>query len=457
MYKEFYGLTAYPFALTSDPEFFYPSAAHEGCLRHLLHGLERDYGLLVLTGEVGVGKTILVHALVRILDKHTHIAFLVHSRLDPLDILQSVSQEFGLDTVGKSKTELLSNLRHLLLSYAMVNEPALLIIDEAQNLSIDVLEELRLLRNFEHKGRALLPMILIGQTPLEDTLERPELMQLRQRIEFQDRLRALDEAETQRYVERRLAIAGARYLIFTPSAMQEIFIHTRGVPRLINLLCDRALFSGWSAQTHEVGHRMIQRAAKELHLGATPPLLRSLLMRPRRVTLAVGLFAVGLVVGGMLVRNVRQWSRLGEHTSSSVPAATATVPSRSGAVGPPLLPQRLAVREEPLLPPNPEVYPEARKLEWQQTLLFYQLPTGKPFTVPLPPFQQTPADLPVTVVMEAPDGVPAWLTFDPEKLTLSGTAPSTAANTTYRLMFRASFVGGRPSLLNLTFTLMAGE
>src|SRR5215510_4895590 len=217
MYKEFYGFTAYPFSLTPDLQFLYLSKKHENCLRYLLYSLERGHGLIVLTGKIGTGKTLLLNTLVKSLDEKTHIAYLVHSKIDSLDILQYIFQEFGLESAGKSKAELLIDLKKFLLTYEKTDEKFVVIVDESQHLSVDVLEELRLLTNFENHEKKLLQIILAGQLQLEEKLKLPELAQLRQRLGFYGRLMPMNYRETKGYIEKRLSVAGVTYPIFTPS------------------------------------------------------------------------------------------------------------------------------------------------------------------------------------------------------------------------------------------------
>jgi len=182
MYKEFHGFTAYPFALTPDPQFLYPRENYNDCLFYLLHGLEREYGLLVMTGEIGTGKTLLLNTLIQKLDEKTHAAFIVNSKLNSFEILQYATKELQLEITGQSKAELLLNLKGFLLTYAMTNGKVVLIMDEAQNLSVDALEDLRLLTNFENTERKLLQIILVGQPQFEEKLKLPELTQLSQRV-----------------------------------------------------------------------------------------------------------------------------------------------------------------------------------------------------------------------------------------------------------------------------------
>src|SRR5437763_12822495 len=195
MYNNFYGFPTYPFPLTPHPQFLYPSGHYKECWYYVLYSLEREQGLLVLIGDIGTGKTFLLNALMERLGEKTHVAFLVNPNLDYIDILQHASQELGLEGPGKSKAELLANLKAFLLTCAMKNEKVILIIDEAQNLSVDVLEELRLLTNFENHEKKLLQIILSGQLQLEYKLKLPELAQIRQRLGFYGRLMPMNYHE----------------------------------------------------------------------------------------------------------------------------------------------------------------------------------------------------------------------------------------------------------------------
>src|SRR5919201_1875326 len=206
MYKEFYGFATYPFALTPDPQFLHPRENYKDCLFYLLHGLEREYGLLVITGEIGTGKTFLLNTLIKKLDEKTHAAFIVNSKLNSFEMLQYAAKEFQLEITGQSKAELLLNLREFLLTHAMANEKVVLIIDEAQNLSVEVLEDLRLLTNFENADKKFIQIILSGQVQLEEKLKLPELTQLSQRVGLSCRLMPLSYEETKDYIENRLAI-----------------------------------------------------------------------------------------------------------------------------------------------------------------------------------------------------------------------------------------------------------
>src|SRR4030095_15632983 len=266
MYKEFYGFTTYPFSLTPDPQFLYLSKKHENCLHYLLYSLERGHGLIVLTGKIGTGKTLLLNLLVQSLNEKTRRVYIVNTKLEFIDILKHITQEFGLESTGKSKIELLTNLKNFLLMCEKINEKAVIIIDEAQDLSVDVLEELRLLSNFESHEKKLLQIILVGQPQLEYILKLPKLTQLAQRIGFNCQLFPMNYYETKGYIEKRLEVAGVIYPIFTSRAIKKIFVSSKGIPRVINLICDTALLFGSGDAKHQIGRAIIKQVMKELNL-----------------------------------------------------------------------------------------------------------------------------------------------------------------------------------------------
>jgi general secretion pathway protein A len=351
MYKEFYGFTTYPFSLTPDPQFLYPSGPYRQCWYYLLYGLEQEHGLLALIGDIGTGKTFLLNTLMTRLGEKTHVAFLVHSSLAYMDILRYASQEFGLETTGKSKAELLTNLENFLLTCAMKNEKAVLIIDDAQNLSVDVLEELRLLTNFESHEKKLLQIILAGQLQLEDKLKLPELAQLNQRLGFYGRLTPMNYHETKGYIEKRLAIAGVVYPIFTPKAIKKIFVYSKGVPRVINQLCDLALY-GFINGKHEIGPTMIQQVMQEFNFSTPTHSMRrstrsrsdaqgvhaNSIRRPRRLALVAGMVAFSLLSAGVVLQ-ARRMLRADTTRSGPSPAVVS--------------PQQPAWSDQPSLPPSP--------------------------------------------------------------------------------------------------------
>ncbi len=364
MYKEFYGFTTYPFAHTSEPQFFYPSENYQDCLSYLLDGLEREYAFLVLTGEIGTGKTFLLNTLVKRLDEKTHVAFIVYYKLIFLDLLQYASQEFRLESTGKSKSELLLNLKNFLLSSAMKNEKVVLIIDEAENLSVDVLEELRLLTNFENYEKRLLQVILVGQLQLEDTLKIKELTQLSQRIGFSCRLLPMNYCDTKRYIEKRLSVAGVTYHVFTSEAMQEIFVHSRGIPRVINIICHVALLLGFNDQEREIGRTVINQVMKGLNFYTpekpmshhtrqkrdTNRVHTNHFRRPSLLALVVGIAAFSLLGAGVILQSSLASRKLREYTTRSVPSPAVVLPQSPVFREQPILPQSPVFREQPILP-----------------------------------------------------------------------------------------------------------
>lgn len=501
MYKEFYGFTAYPFSLPPDPQFFYLSKKHENCLRYLLYSLERGHGLIVLTGKIGTGKTLLLNILMKSLDEKTHKVFLANSKLEFLDILKYISHTFGIESTGISKGELLIALENFLLTCEKKTEKVVIILDEAQNFSVDMLEEVRLLTNFEHHGQKLLQIILVGQPQLEHVLQLPQLTQLTQRIGFNCQLLPLNDSETKSYIETRLAIAGSVQPLFTARAIKEVFAHSKGIPRVINLISDTALLFAFGDETRTIGHGIIREVMQELNLYIPEKPVRHATIhqrdehvahtsdipeprdmfpfegsvpsggpegmeqgeprqsqhdarRPRRLALFVGLASLSLFGIGLALQSLLTGSQLGAYMANSVPPSLALVPHSPGVRESPLLPRNPGVRESPLLPSSSGVHTRPHSLQWAQTTVFNQLLPGKPLTVSLPQLQRTPEGLPVTVTLDVSAGMPMWLTFDPAKLALSGTAPPRETGKTYHLTFRARTADGLESLLRFVLTIM---
>jgi hypothetical protein len=319
------------------------------------------------------------------------------------------------------------------------------------------LENLRLLTNFENSEKKLLQIILAGQPHLEDMLRLPELTQLNQRIGFHCCLMPMDYDETKSYIEKRLTVAGATYPVFTSRAIKKIFMYSKGVPRVINLLCDHALLFGFSYQKRTIEGAIIQQVGQELHIDGMQQVEQHQsqggFRRAKRLALITGIASLSLLGAGFVLQPSLSGGKLREYTGRSVESPLALLPQSPSVREPPLLPQSPGMREPLLLPQSPGVYEQSKRVQWVQTTLSYQLPTGTPLTVSLPQLQRTPENLPVTVTLNVSDSTPTWLTFDPENLVLSGTAPLHDIGKTYHLTFRAQTTDGLECLLQLVLTL----
>ncbi len=274
MYLEYYGLVRGPFEMTPDPSFLYLGETHREGLATLVYGVRSRKGFLLLTGEVGTGKTTLLHALLSQLDASTASAFMFNPRLEPLDFFRMLFDEYGLEEGCETKAEYLMALNRFLIERLERDQPTLLIVDEAQNLSPEMLEEIRLLSNLETSTSKLIQIMLVGQPELKELLARPELRQLRQRIVLRHHLRPFDAEETTSYVQERLRLAGYTGKgIFKRSALAALYEVTGGVPRLVNVVCDGALLLGYARDWSTLGREAILEVARDLDLieaGASP-------------------------------------------------------------------------------------------------------------------------------------------------------------------------------------------
>ena len=268
MYKTFFGLNTSPFNLSPDPTFLYNSHQHEEALASLIYGVQSRKGFIVLTGEVGTGKTTMLECLRDHLTAHrTPFAFLFNSRLTPEQFFEMIAYDFDLRCSRTSKTEVLLSLNALLIERANNNETTVLIVDEAQNLEWPVLEEIRLLGNLETRRGKMLQIILAGQPELDTRLEQSEYRQLRQRIALRCQLRPFDSRETAEYVAARLMRAGLRdQTVFSDEVLEEIQRRTQGIPRVINSVCDNLMLTAFAMQKKVVTLDMLEEVSRDLRL-----------------------------------------------------------------------------------------------------------------------------------------------------------------------------------------------
>ena len=267
IYCEHFGLMRPPFELSPDPAFLFLGEAHREGLATLVYGVQSGKGFVMLTGEVGTGKTTLLHALLAQLDSNIHSAFIFNPRLEPLDFFRVLFEELEIKPEGESKAEYLLQLNDFLIQRLRNNERTLLIIDEAQNLSAEMLEEVRLLSNLETSSSKLIQIMLVGQPELKEMLRRPDLRQLKQRIALSQHLRPFNESEMREYIENRLRKAGfTGRRIFKRDALKSIFRFSQGTPHLINSLCDGSLLLGFARQKTLIESRMVEEVAADLDL-----------------------------------------------------------------------------------------------------------------------------------------------------------------------------------------------
>jgi type II secretory pathway predicted ATPase ExeA len=269
LYQTHFGLSQAPFNITPDPSFLYLSASHREGLAQLSYGIRARKGFVVLTGEVGTGKTTLIHALLNDLNGSAQTALIFSTIVSPGDLLRSVCEEFGLVEPKRPLQDIhdyLVSLNQFLLESYRKGENCALIIDEAQNLSAEVLESIRLLSNFETSKDKLLQILLVGQPELAVRLNSPELRQLKQRVMLRHHLRTLSLQECCEYISNRLKVAGADRTIFTPSGLESVYSYSGGIPRIVNVLCDNALLTGYALGKKEIDTGIIREVAEDLNI-----------------------------------------------------------------------------------------------------------------------------------------------------------------------------------------------
>ncbi len=323
MFTKHFGLKEPGFSITPDPRYLFLTQEHREALAHLLYGAGEGGGFVLLTGEVGTGKTTVCRAFLEQVPPQVHVALILNPALTAPELLHTICNEFGIPVPEETDSTrvLLDKLNHYLLEAHACHQRPVLMIDEAQNLSPEVLEQIRLLTNLETHTHKLLQVFLIGQPELRDLLERKNLRQLAQRITARYHLMPLSRDETKGYIRHRLAVAGVNHPLFTPAALSEIHGLTGGVPRLINILCDRALLGAFATHKQQVDKPIVQKAASELK-GST-----NLPSSKRNIATPVSLFLLLAVFGAVALSYFRPLRLVDNAPVALSPASAARQPS----------------------------------------------------------------------------------------------------------------------------------
>lgn len=311
LYQEHFGLNESPFSIAPDPRFLFMSEQHQEALAHLLFGIQNENGFVLLTGEVGTGKTTVCRCLLEQIPENTNVAFVLNPRLSVHELLATICDDLGITyPQGNESVKLFIDIINtFLLDTHGKGRKTILIIEEAQNLSADVLEQVRLLTNLETNDQKLLQIILIGQPELRDMLSRTELRQLSQRITARYHLAPLTKDEVVFYVRHRLSVAGAKSQIFTSQGLEHIYRLSKGVPRLINIICDRALLGAYARGETDVDRKMLDLAAQEVFGSRTSGKKFSFFSARRKMLSATGVFMILCVLIGVLYIRFQQPSQ----------------------------------------------------------------------------------------------------------------------------------------------------
>lgn len=298
MYTEYLGIKEKPFSITPDPRYLYMSKGHQDALAHLTFGIVESGGFVVLTGEVGTGKTSLCRCLLEQLPKNVEIALILNPVLTRLELVAATCDEFGIDYPAETQSlkQLIDLLNGYLLEAYAEGKHCVLMIDESQNLAPEVLEQVRLLTNLETDKKKLLQIILVGQPELNDLLRRQDMRQLNQRVTARYHLTPLSDTEMRAYIAHRLSVAGLRRMIFSADALKEIYKHSGGVPRLINIICDRCLLAAYATGRLEIGRNIARSAAREVILPGKTADDRRRALRPWAAGIGLAAALAGLVL-----------------------------------------------------------------------------------------------------------------------------------------------------------------
>ncbi len=269
MYEAYFGLREKPFELVPNPDFLYLSGTHKRALTYINYGLMEKVGFILLTGEVGSGKTTLIRNFIKQHDASFTLAKVFNTRVDAEQLISMINEDFGLDSRGKGKVQLLKDLYSFLIKEYEQGRHALLVIDEAQNLTADLLEEVRMLSNLETDSAKLLQIVLAGQPELQETLASAELRQLRQRISVVCHLTPLTRTETEEYIQHRLDVAGNRKALhFTPGALDVIHSSSGGIPRIVNVICNFVMLTAFAEKAAEVNAAMVNDTVEGIGLAS---------------------------------------------------------------------------------------------------------------------------------------------------------------------------------------------
>ncbi len=381
MYEAFYGFRENPFRLTPDPDYLFLSTNHQEAFGHLLFGANEGNGVVIVTGEIGTGKTTLLRTLVRNLGPDTIIAYIFNPALSAVELLQTINTDLNLPAASDSKKELIDTLNRFLLTQRSAGKRVVVIIDEAQDLEPSVLEQLRLLSNLETEREKLLQIILVGQPELSNLLAQPTLAQLDQRITLRWHLGPLNAQDTAAYVRHRISVAteGREPVFFSPKALQYIYRFSGGIPRVINVLCHRTLLVGYTLEQSQIDRPIVRQAAQELRQNKH----NSPQYKHRRLVASVGIGGTLVLAIALFflasVTPVREWwsGPLSASNQTLVPASTSSTQ---------------ATAPEPALPsaePEPRERPKGETAG--ETLLTADVPNAVPVSsAPLEQAQQAP-------------------------------------------------------------------
>lgn len=280
MYKKFYNFTEKPFNATPDSKFFFASNKHTEALNSLIYAINERKGFIVITGEIGAGKTTVsrtLQALLSNIDRETKIALITNTHITQKELIEEILDELNVEYVPGGKRKLIKQLNKFLIEQLAMNIKVVVIIDEAQNLTPKVLEEIRMLSNLETEKEKLIQIILMGQPQLKAKLHHPKLEQFKQRIAVNYHLASLTKEETHEYVKHRIKLVSAEnLLIFSPEAIDAIFSHSHGIPRIINLICDSALLTGYIVDTKIITPSIIHEVVKEREIGHKPDAMKDI-------------------------------------------------------------------------------------------------------------------------------------------------------------------------------------